>query len=241
MRSSCTHCAAVYELPDKMLGKKARCKACQKLFVLMPIEEEIELGDPVPPSRGGSTAQLSAVHYDPVSDDPLGALADAAGTSGAHMKPTHRNAITSSPAPSAHEEQAEPRGRKRMAKGASAAMGMGITAISLTVAGGVCAIIAMVNGDSTDMVVLMGSIALGLLGIGAILAMVAVFNAASATKNIRKARHPLSGKSQASTGTITGGIALVLVLVTLVTGGIWLGKRGGITFEKEVSADEAGQ
>lgn len=239
MLTQCTHCGANYELPDKMLGKKARCKSCQKLFVLTPIEEEVELGDPVPPSRGGSTAQLNPVSHDTISGDPLGALADAAGSSSAHLKPTHRNAITSSASVS-HSEDEELRGKKRMAKGASAAMGLGITAVCLAVGGGICAIIAMVNGKEDGLLITMGVIALGLLAISAIIGMIAVVNGTSAAGKIRKARHPLSGKSQASTGSITGAIALGLVLITFIAGGIWLGKRGGITFEKEVSADEAG-
>ncbi len=220
MISSCTHCGAQYQLPDKMLGKQARCKACKRLFVIVPGEHEVDLPEPT-----GSTAQMNPVGGD---EDGLDALASAA--SGADFAPTPRASSRSRQ----HDEDDEPRGRHRMAKGAQAAMAMGITACVFTAAGVVLMIIAMVNGEDQSLMVTLGIITIGLLAIGAVFSMIAIVNGTSAMSKIRKARHPLNGRSQASTGSLTGTIALSLVFICAITIGIFLAKRGGIKFQKEI-------
>jgi hypothetical protein len=218
--SNCTHCGAQYKLPDKMLGKQARCKACKRLFVIVPGEDEIELPQPT-----GSTTQMRPVEDE---EDGLDALASAA--SGGDFAPASRSTSRSR---YAEEEDDEPR-RRRMAKGAQASMNLGIMACVLTAAGVVLMIIAMVNGKDQDLLITLGIIALGLFGFGAICSMIAVVNGTSAKSKIRRARHPLDGRSQASTGTITGGIALGVVFVCAIIMGVFLAKRGGIKFENEV-------
>lgn len=220
--SSCTHCGAQYQLPDKMLGKQARCKACKRLFVIVPTEEEVELPEP-----NGSTASMEPVG----KDDGLDALASAA--SGADFEPAARSSSRSRP----HADQADEfRGPRKMAKGAQASMAMGITSCVFTAAGLILMIIAMVNGKNQSLLVALGLITIGLLACGAVCAMIAIVNGTSARSKIRRARHPLAGRSQASTGSLTGTIALGLVFACAITIGIFLAKRGGIKFQKEVVA-----
>ena len=222
MITSCTHCGAQYQLPDKMLGKQARCKSCKRLFVIVPGEEEVELPEPT-----GSTTQMDAVD----EEDGLDALASAA--SGADFAPTPRSASRSRHRDEDHDD--EPRGRHRYAKGAKASMGMGITACVITAASVVLMIIAMSNGDNQSLLVTLGIITIGLLVIGAVCAMIAIANGTSATSKIRKARHPLGGRSEASTGSLTGAIALGVVFICAVTIGIYLARNpDATTFKKEV-------
>lgn len=216
MISNCTHCGAQYQLPDKMLGKQARCKTCKRLFVIVPTESEVELPEPT-----GSTVAMEAVGQE---EDGIDALASAAsGSDFAPTRSTHRP-----------RDDDDGHGRRRIAKGAQAAMGMGITSCAFAAAGLVLMIIAMVNGSDQGLLVILGIITLGVLAIGAVCSMIAIVNGTSATKQIRKARHPLGGRSQASTGSLTGAIALGVVFICAIAIGIFLARRGGITFEKEV-------
>jgi len=224
--SSCTHCGAQYQLPDKMLGKQARCKSCKRLFVIVPTEDEVELPEPT-----GSTASAMS----PVQDDEDGLDALASAASGFDLEPApHSSSSRSSSRPRDDRDDDEPRGRHRMAKGAKASMAMGITSCCITAAGLVLMIIAMVNGKDTNLLVTLGLICIGLLAIGAIFSMIAVVNGTSAKSKIRKARHPLGGRSEATTGSLTGTIALGLIFICAITIGIYLAKRGGIKFEKEI-------
>lgn len=228
MISSCTHCGVQYQLPAKMLGKQARCKACKRLFLIAPTEDEVDLPQPT-----GSTAQMSPVSSEQATGDGLDALASAAAESSRGMAP-----VRSAPARRNDDYNQEHQGRQRMAKGAQSAMVMGIIACVFTVAGIVLMTIAMVNGDDQSLLVTLGIITLGLLTISAVCAMVAVVNGTSAAKKIRRARHPLGGRSQASAGSLTGSIALGLVVIAFIIIGIWLARRGGITFEKEIVAPD---
>jgi len=230
--SSCTHCGAQYELPDKMLGKQARCKACKKLFVLVPSEDEVELPEPT-----GSTTRMNPVRNDQI-DDALSGLASASFETDTAMAPV-RGSRSTSRRDYDDDDDDERQGRRRMAKGAQASMAMGITSCVITAAGVALMIIAMVNGSNQSLLVTLGIITLGLLSIGAVCGMIAVVNGTSAASKIRRARHPLAGRSQASTGSLTGAIALGVVFVCAIVIGIWLSKRGGITFEKEVLEGEA--
>jgi len=232
--SSCTHCGAQYQLPDKMLGKQARCKSCKRLFVIVPTEDEVDLPEPT-----GSTASSMAPVRDE-EEDGLDALASAA--SGSDFDPAPRSSGSSRSRSSSRsgshprdeaDDQDDRRPRK-MAKGAKAAMGMGITSCAVTAIGLVLMIVAMVNGEDTNTLVTLGLISIGLLAIGAVFSMLAVVNGTSAKSKIRKARHPLGGKSEASTGSITGSIALAVVFICAITIGIYLARRGGIKFEKTV-------
>jgi len=243
--SSCTHCGAQYQLDDKMLGKKARCKACAKLFVLTPAEPEVSLQDVEPPRRTGSTAQLRPVQQQEAwSDDPLDALASAAIESGSDMAPT-RSSSYAAPAPSPRsrphddDEDSDRRRPKRMAKGAVGSMITGIFSGVCALLGIILGVVAMVIAyENQDAFVVTGLIAIFLLGVAAILGMIAVANANSATRAIRRARHPLDGKSQASIATIVGGIALVATLIMFVSGGVWLGKNPDATsFTQVVNAE----
>ena len=205
-----------------MLGKQARCKACKRLFVIVPGQTEVNLPEPT-----GSTTIMAPVTEE---EDGLDALASAA--SGADFAPASRTSARSHQ----HEvyEDDEPHSRRRMAKGAQAAMGMGITACVFIATGVVLMIVAMVNGKDQDLLITLGLIAIGVLSIGAILAMIAVANGTSAMSKIRRARHPLAGRTQASTGSLTGAIALAIVFICAITIGIYLAKRGGIKFENEI-------
>ncbi len=219
MISICNHCGAKYQLPDKMLGKQARCKTCKRLFVIVPAETEVELPEPT-----GSTVQMAPVQEE---ENELDALASAA--SGSDFAPAPRSRP--------HHEEAYEDGRRaprKMAKGAQVSMAMGITACAFAAAGLVLMIIGMVNGNNQALLVTLGVITLGLLAIGAVLSMLAIVNGTSAKSKIRRARHPLAGRSEASAGSLTGTIALGVVFACTITIGIFLAKRGGIKFEKEV-------
>gem|GEM_PF-2126371 len=237
LQVSCTHCQSHYTLAEAMLGKKARCKSCGKVFTIIPSSatRPIDSDEVYVPRSNGSTARLRPVSTHEVTefDDPMDALADAAFDSGSQHQPTRR------PIPdrtNAHTE-ASPRTSRRMANGAAASMGIGITALGLAVVGGVLCIFATLNGKDDDLVAMLGGISVGLSILAAILSMIAIFNATSATRNIRKARHPIGGRAQAKAGTITSLITLLLVLITLVGGGIWIWKRGGIVFHQTVGPD----
>lgn len=205
-----------------MLGRQARCKSCKRLFVIVPTEDEIELPQPT-----GSTTSLA-----PIEDeaDDLEALASAA--SGTDLAPTHRR--TERPAARFHNDDpdAPPRGPQRTAKGAKAAMGMGIAACVFATAGLVLSIIAMANGKNQSLLVVLGIIAVGTLAIACVLAMIAVVNGSSAQSKIKRARHPLGGKSQAATGTLTGAVALLIVVGCAITIAVYLARTGGIEFQE---------
>ena len=221
--SSCTHCGAQYQLPDKMLGKQARCKSCKRLFVIVPGEDEVDLPEPT-----GSTVAMEAVREE---EDGLDALASAA--SGVDFEPTPRSSSRSRHRDDYDDD--EPRGRHRMARGAKASMGMGITACVIAAAAVVLMIIAMASGSNQSLQVTLGIIAIGLLAIGAVCAMIAIANGTSATSKIRKARHPLGGRSEASTGSLTGAIALGVVFICAITIGIYLARNPDVTtFKKEI-------
>lgn len=231
MRTSCTHCGKHFKVPDKTLGKQARCKACGEMFVIAPApgEELVELEEAVAPSRPQPE----------VSDDPLDALADAAVESGSHMQPVHGRATHgSSSSTTRHRDDDDDHGpRHRMARGAKAAMTLGIISTALAVGGGVCAVIAMVKGDDETLLITLGLIGVGLLVVGAVLAMMAVSSGTTAGRQIRHARHPLGGRSEASTGTLMGWVSLGLVLIAIVSGAIWMSQRGGIVFQNTVDAE----
>ena len=111
---------------------------------------------------------------------------------------------------------------------------MGIASCVITAAGVILMIIAMTSKEVKTEITL-GIITLGLLGIGAVCAMIAVVNGTAASKAIRKARHPLGGRSEASTGSLTGVIALGLVFAAAITIGIYLAKTGGYIFETTIT------
>lgn len=214
MISNCTHCGAQYQLPDKMLGKQARCKACKRLFVIVPKETEVDLPEPT-----GSTAQMSPVNEE---EDGLDALASAASGSDMLRSPRESSRPT--------ERDEPPRGRRRVAKGAGSAMGMGITAAVLAFLGVITGLIMMLSTGNTSIVVAFGSVTAFLLGLSAILGMVAVANANAASRAIRRSRYPMAGKSQATTGTILGLGSVAVVFIMVIVGGIWLAKTDGIQF-----------
>lgn len=222
MISICNHCGAQYQLPDKMLGKQARCKACKRLFVIVPAETEVELPEPT-----GSTAQMHPVNEE---EDGLDALASAA--SGGDFAPAQRSRPRHR---FEEEEDADYRVPRKMAKGAQASMAMGIASCVFVAAGLILMIIAMVNVESQGLFVTLGIITLGLLSIGAVLSMVAIANGTGAKSKIRRARHPLAGRSQATTGSLTGTIAIGLVFICVVTIIIFMARNpDATTFEKEV-------
>lgn len=246
MRTSCSHCGTHFKVPDKTLGKQARCKSCGKMFVITPAGEEVELPtqeEVRPPTRRSSPPPSRAVNKQQAhddDDDPLGALADAAVESGSHMHPVHGHSHGPPPPPRHPNRDAgyddDDHGKpRRKAKGAGLAMGLGITAGVLGLTGMVLLIITMVIG-STNVIVSLGVASLLLMVITAMLGMLAVVNGSGASRAIRRARHPLAGKGNATTGTITGWLSLGLVVVALVIGGIWLSARGGIAFEKQLDA-----
>ena len=219
--SICTHCGAQYQLPDKMLGKQARCKTCKRIFVIVPAEAEVELPEPT-----GSTAQMNPINEE---EDHLDALASAA--SGTDFAPAPRSRSRQHYDEYDDDDRRAPR---KMAKGAQASMAMGITSCVFAAAGLVLMIIGMANTKNQSLMITLGIISLGLLAMGAVFSMIAIVNGTSAKSKIRRARHPLGGRSEASTGAITGTIALGLVFACAITIGIFLAKRGGIKFEKEV-------
>lgn len=202
-----------------MLGKQARCKSCKRLFVIVPTETEVELPEPT-----GSTTQMNPVAQE---EDGLDALASAA--SGADFAPTPHTSSRHR-----HDADDDERRPRKMAKGARASMALGIASCVIVAAGLILMIIAMVNGKNQDLMITLGIITIGLLAIGAACSMIAVVNGTSAKSKIRRARHPLSGKSEATAGSLTGTIALGVVFACAITMGIFLAKRGGIKFEKEI-------
>lgn len=228
MITACSHCGTRYKLPDKMLGRGAKCKACGKNFLIAPAAGDTSADDVTPPERNGSTAQLNPVRNDETFDDPLDALASAANDD---LPPPRSTRQSSHASPYEDDERFV---RRRKAKGASLAMGTGIASAVFTVAAIICGIITMTSGDNQDLLKVMGIVTILLLGIGTVLSMIAVVNGTSATRSIHRARHPISGSGHASTGTITGGIAMLLLLGLVIAGSIWLINRGGLQFQETV-------
>lgn len=244
LRTSCSHCGTQFKVPDKTLGKQARCKSCGKMFVIAPVgvEEQGPLEEVKPPSQHGSTAQMQAVaQEEAVSDDPLDALAGAAIESGSHMRPVHRSAH---PHTSHQGQPAHPQGqpgpeqgfvpRHRKAKGATFSMSLGIAGVCLALLGCLFGLITMLVSGNENFLVTFGLITIGLEIIAGAMGMMALVNASSASRSIRRARHPLGGRGHATTGTITGWITVGLILITVLIGAIWISVRGGIVFEKQV-------
>lgn len=221
MITACSHCGSKYELPDKMLGRQARCKACSKMFLICFVDE----------------GPASTARPEPDKpDDPLDALASAA----AGDAPPPPRSTSRQPAARSYDANDQERpARPRKARGAGAAMGTGIAALIAAVAAGVCGLITMLSGDNQALVTTLGPTAIGLAATATALAMAAVVNGTSAARRIRRARHPLAGRSQASTGSITGAIALLLVVALTLTGSIWLINRGGLNFEQVVTEGNA--
>lgn len=243
MITTCSNCHSKYEVPDKMLGRQARCKGCSKMFLIAPAEgtnkpkPEKDNETFTPPKRTGSTAQLRPVHPQETQtrDDPLDALANAASGD----DPRQRLAPRADAGYRDRYEEDRPI-RSRRAKGAGSAMGMGIASVIFAVLASVCGLITMLSGDNKNLITIIGPITILLVVITTALAMMAVFNGTSASRKIRRARHPLGGQSQASTGTITGSIALLLSFALLLACTIWLINRGGLNFE-EVIIEGRGQ
>lgn len=231
MITACNHCGKKYEVPDKMLGRGANCPACGKKFLIANAVRAAEPDEAfLPPEPAGSTAIMQP----PVSDeeaqrdeDPMAALADAA-QSGSDMRPIRRGGGTR-----ADTDEVRP-ARRRQARGAGLAMGMGITSLVLAVAAGALALVAMLS-KGQDTIVALGVIALVLAACAAIGSLIAVVNGNTASRAIRRARHPLSGRGQASAGTILGAVAIGIVAVTVTAGAVWLGKRGGLVFEETIT------
>lgn len=268
MITACSHCGKKYKVPDKMLGRHARCRACGESFLIASAEPLIEAPQEqvftppapepspnpepepeddvfVPPKASGSTAyshepvndEEAGWDGDEEDDDPLARLADAAADSSAEMPPPHYNPIIESSSPQPADEDHRGHRPKRMAKGAGLAMGMGITSLALAFIGGLLALVAMLSANQ-DLTVALGLVGLIMVAMGALTSMLAVVNGSSASRAIRRARHPLSGKGQASTGSILGLISIGLVLITIVGGLIWLSTSGGLVFQNQV--DEQG-
>lgn len=245
MRTSCTYCGTQFDVPDKTLGKQARCKSCGKMFVIAPVSkvEDVPMREvKARHDRRASDAKRGAASQSIASDDPLDALADAATESGSHMQPAPSYSRSS---PSGRGSQGsrgrmddddDRGGRRRMARGAKLAMSLGITSTVLSVGGGVCAIIGMANAKDQNLLVTLGLIAIGLLVVAAALGMMAVTNGTSAGRQIRHARHPLGGRSEASTGMLMGWISLALVLIFAVVGAIWLSNNpDALSFKEEIT------
>lgn len=259
MRTSCTHCGTHFKVPDKTLGKQARCKSCGKMFVITPVAGEAdvdleEVGQPaarpaVPPPAGRDRrarpdrrSPQPAPREEP--DDPLDALADAAAESGSHSQPVHHSPRAGH-APRSRQRDDDPDdrdrgGRHRMAKGAKLSMTLGIAALVVGVLGSVCGVVAMFKKGEQSTFIALALTSGGLLLVTGLLGMLAVVNGSGASKHIRHARHPLAGRSEASTGVITGWIAMGIVLAGIVTGGIWLSNnRDAVKFEKhKIAAPE---
>lgn len=244
MRTSCTHCGTHFNVPDKTLGKSAKCKSCGKMFVITPVggESRVDMEEVPKMQRRASDRpkKLAAPPPpEPESDDPLDALADAAYESSSHMRPTHPAghgpASSSRYADGGYDEDGG-YGRKRMAKGANLSMGMGIAGLLFALGGGLLSLLAMFLGAAQTVMIVLGSLGIALLAIAAVMGMMAVAHGTSAGRKIRRARHPLGGRGQASTGTGLGWVTLGLVLITAIGGGIWLINRGGIQFEQTVDA-----
>lgn len=243
MRTSCTHCGTQFKVPDKTLGKQAKCKSCGKMFVITPAAkpetvpmQEVQpkrdrrAGDRKPPPPAPEAPA-------PESDDPLDALADAAIESGAYLAPVHHG-WSNHRSGGARDEYNDRYGPRRMAKGAKAAMALGITAGALALIGAALGAVAMVQADNQQLLVTLGSIGIGVVALAAVLGMLAVVNGTTAGKQIRHARHPIGGRSEASTGTLMGWIALGLVFLAIVVGVIWLSQnRDKVIFKEEINAE----
>ena len=245
MRTCCTHCGTHFNVPDKTLGKQAKCKTCGKMFVITPAPqpEKVPMQEVEPepePRPQAPVPQPPAQTPAPPSEDPLDALADAAIESGAYLAPVRHGSSNHRPASGGHgqDDYNDRYGPRRMAKGAKAAMGMGITAGALALIGVALGVIAIVQADDQQLLVTLGGIGMGVVALAAVLAMLAVVNGTTASKQIRQARHPIGGRSEASTGTLMGWIALGLVFVAIVVGVIWLSQnREKVIFQEEVNAE----
>ena len=198
MNTACSHCGKHFQVSERALGKRAKCKGCGQVFVVRPeAVDEVHLEEIDTPPPMGSTSGMRAVTpapSQPASDDPLAALADAAdSTSHDHADEIqeHARAHGSYLTRREHGEHGEP------APGAVLSMVMGIVGLVLmpVLIGAVCSVLAVVYGNG-------------------------------ARKRIRRSRGVLEGRGQATAGIIMGwaglallGIGAAIVLILLIRNG----------------------
>ncbi|MEM9415957.1 MAG: hypothetical protein AAGA29_10855 [Planctomycetota bacterium] len=227
MKTVCTHCNKWFQVHDRALGKRAKCKACGGVFVVRPeAVEDVPMQEVAPPTLG-STDRIHAARQrspepEPEADDPLAALADAADSSlHEHADYNQRLARERESFLSLREH-----GEKgRLAPGTIPALVLGIIAAVIALATAINALVLILI-NKAPMPMIVGLCAAGVLGGG--FAIFAIVQGNSARRRIRRSRDVLSGKGMATLGMMLGWIALLIFGIVACVGVIILIRNGPI-------------
>lgn len=213
MKTVCTHCHKWFQVHDRALGKRAKCKSCGGVFVVRPEGmDEIPMREVAPPPRMGSTTQMQpAVEPAQGPADPLAALADAADDSQHDHTDYSQQRARERESFLTHREHGE---KGRPAPGTFAALVLGIVAM----------VLVFVTALGLGVVALFGKAVTGLMVglsapgvVGGLVAVFAILQGNSARRRIRRSRGVLAGRGPATAGMLLGwGAVLVLCLVALV-------------------------
>ena len=206
LKTVCTHCNKWFQVNDRALGKRAKCKACGGVFVVRPeTMDEVAMKEVAPPPSMGSTTGMRPVrkaNTPTVKNDPLDALANAANNS-QHDHADH-NQRRARERESFHslKEHGE---MGKLAPGAQASMVLGIVGVVLAPA-----------------------------VIGAVFAIFAITFGNGARKRIRRSRGVLDGKGAATAGMIMGWCALLILGIIACIVLIMLIRHGPFVTQTEI-------
>lgn len=204
MKTVCSHCNKLFQVPERALGKRAQCKACGQVFVVRP-----EGVDDVPMQEVGEGAMVTPDPPRPVvsrpsrpqdSDDPLAALAQAADSSQHDYADQVQQHARDHGSYLSKRDQGE---HGDTAPGAVAALVMGILGVVLApiVIGGVFSVLAVVYGNG-------------------------------ARRRIRRSRGVLEGRGQATAGMLLGWAGLLLLALAGIGVLIWLISKGQVVVKQ---------
>ncbi|XAL98088.1 hypothetical protein OT109_10820 [Phycisphaeraceae bacterium D3-23] len=226
MKTVCTHCNKWFQVHDRALGKRAKCKACGGVFVVRPEAiDEIPMQEVAPPKMGSTTRMQPAKKREtvpPVDSDPLAALASAADNS-QHDHADHSQRL-------ARERESflslREHGEKgRPAPGTTLSLILGIVAIVFALGTSVNVIVLAVLGKA-PLAAIIG--ACGAAAVGGGFAIFAIIYGNGARKRIRRSRGVLDGKGTATTGMMMGWGALLIFGILACVGLILLIRTGPI-------------
>lgn len=216
MKTACSHCHKWFQVPDRALGKRAKCKACGEVFVVRPEGmDEVPMREVAPPPRMGSTARMRAVTETHVAeadpDDPLSALADAADSTLHDITDEHQRQARERESYLSHREHGE---KGKPAPGAVPSLILGIFAVVPAVGTAVALLILLILSVGSAVAIALASTP---GGVGGLLALFAIVQGNSARRRIRRSRGVLAGGKPAVIGMLLGwGALLVLGLVAAV-------------------------
>jgi len=230
LNTACSHCGKHFQVSDRALGKRAKCKSCGEVFVVRPeAVDDVHLEDADAPPAMGSASGLRPIQHDKPApaDDPLAALASAADSS------IHEHADEIQEHARAHGSyltRREHGEHGRVAPGAAASMILGIVSAAVVLLStATLGILALVGKAVAAVIAGCSAPAL----VGGLIALFAIIQGNSARKRIRRSRGVLEGRGKATTGILLGWAALLLLAIAAVVALVILIKHGPIVSTQE--------